>query len=296
MPGRRLIADAEGARRGFADVRSARRRVVLRETIEAFADAARAARYRSVARSNLARWQAARSAHCSGLQTPVLAGDWGEVTLAMTRQHGACFAVLNMANAYVPGGAYVEGAVAQEENMFRRTDCHFHVDWPDYDAANDRYSEAMTALLEADDGLVYLDIEQPRTCIRGPEDRQASDLGYRWLDDEEIFPFYELRSAALDLRDGETFDRAAATRRIAAQLDTLRLGQIRHVTLGAHGCGAFLNPADEIARIYWQEIERRRSDFDVVSFAIFDAGYGPDNYTPFAAAFDQAMPTGSRGD
>ena len=36
------------------------------------------------------------------------AGDWGEVTRHMTARYGICFAVLSMANAYVPGGAYVE--------------------------------------------------------------------------------------------------------------------------------------------------------------------------------------------
>jgi uncharacterized protein (TIGR02452 family) len=96
-----------------------------------------------------------------------------------------------------------------------------------------------------------------------------------------------LRTAGggLHLRDGTSFDRREAAQRIAAQLDTLRFQQVRHVVLGAHGCGAFLNPADEIALIYRQEIDRRRNDFSVVSFAIFNAGYGPDNYTPFAVAF-----------
>ena len=46
------------------------------------------------------------------------------MTLELTRRYGTLFASLNMANAYGPGGGYTHGMVAQEENMFRRTDCH----------------------------------------------------------------------------------------------------------------------------------------------------------------------------
>ena len=112
---------------------------------------------------------------------------------------GAVFAVLNMANAYVPGGAYIEGAPAQEENMFRRSDCHFAVDSAEMNSS-EFYLPEMTALLNGEKGTVYLDTEQPRICIRGAEDRDVSDLGYPWLPNDEIFPFFELRAAARDYR------------------------------------------------------------------------------------------------
>ena len=167
--------------------------------------------------------------------------------------------------------------------MFRRTDCHFYVEPPDYEIENDRYSEAMTALISARHGRVYLDGERPRVCIRGAEDRSRSDLGYRWLEDDEVFPFYELRAAAQDLRNGSEFDVVDARSRISAQLDTLREGAIRHVVLGAFGCGAFRNPASEVAQLYKEEIAARREHFSVIAFAIFAAGYGPGNYQPFAS-------------
>jgi hypothetical protein len=50
----------------------------------------------------------------------------------------------------------VEGAVAQEENMFRRTDCHFRISEDEYDARLDRYLPEITRLLSAEDGLVIL--------------------------------------------------------------------------------------------------------------------------------------------
>jgi hypothetical protein len=97
----------------------------------------------------------------------------------------------------VPGGAYVEGAIAQEENMFRRTDCHFHIGPDEFDAAQDRYLPKLTRLLSANDGLVYLDTREARVCIRGPEDRSLPDLGYHRFGDtfsQPIPPAIEGRS------------------------------------------------------------------------------------------------------
>lgn len=288
MPGRPLLTDEVAARRGFGDAASRLRRQVLRETVTAFAEPDAAARLRSIAAANLERWQAAQPDVSTPLLVDVIPGDWSDVTLQMTKQFGATFAVLNMANACVPGGGYVEGAAAQEENMYRRTDCHYYIDAKEYDSRNDRYRPAMTRLLNAESGKVYLDCKHPRVCIRGSEDRSAMQFGYRRLDDTEIFPFFEMRSAAQDLRFGGPFDRADATRRIAAQLDTLRKRKVRHAVLGAHGCGAFNNPSREIAAIYRQEIEARRSHFSVLVFAIYHAGYGPGNFAPFAQEFKRA--------
>jgi hypothetical protein len=94
----------------------------------------------------------------------------------------------------------------------------------------------MTRLLSAQDGVVYLDKDRSRVCIRGPEDRAGANLGYRWLPDEQVFPFFELRASAQDLRDGSAFEPGDARRRIAAQLDTLRNHGLRHAVL-CIGCG-----------------------------------------------------------
>jgi hypothetical protein len=282
MAGRRPCSDEEAAHRGFGGAESAHRRRVLHETIATFEQADPPDRYHRLAKRNLDRWRAQSIVSESKLRVEVLPGDWGEVTHLLTRRYGACFAVLNMANAYVPGGAYVEGAVAQEENMFRRTDCHFRIGRGEYESGLDRYVPEMTRLLSALDDVVYLDTHQPRVCIRGPEDRSRTDLGYPWLPEDQVFPFFELRAAAQDLRDGSAFDADDARRRISAQLNTLCAHQVRHAVLSAFGCGAFRNPARRVAEIYRDEIAAREPDFAVIAFAIFAPGYGPDNYTPFA--------------
>jgi hypothetical protein len=285
VTGRGLCTDEEAIRRGFGGSDCSRRRQVLRETLSAFEHSDPPDHYRRLATQNLDRWRSENRAPRVDHQIDVFPGDWGEVTASLTRRHGECFAVLTMANAYVPGGAYVEGADAQEENMFGRTDCHFRIGEHEYDVGSDRYRPQMTRLLSAQDGRVYLDVQHPRVCIRGAEDRSSADLGYAWLTVEQVFPFFELRAAAQDLRDGSAFDPQDSRRRVSAQLDTLREHDVRHVVLGAFGCGAFRNPADGMARIYREEIATRMTDFSVIAFAVFSAGYGPNNYIPFAEAF-----------
>lgn len=286
MVGRAFPSEEELARRGYARPEMARRREVLRETLEAFERVAPRDRFHRLADANLARWRSeAPRPSPEGLEVRVVPGDWGEVTAALTREVGERFAVLNMANAFTPGGAYVEGTAAQEENMFRRTDCHFHVTDDVYDASIDRYRPHLTALLSAREGRVLLDLDAPRVCLRGAEDLARSDLGYRWLADDEIFSFFELRAAAEDLRGGRPFDEREAARRIAAQLDTLREAGVRHAVLSAFGCGAFHNPADRVAVLYRDALDARREHFTLVAFAIFAPGYGPDNHAPFAEVF-----------
>lgn len=285
MHGRKPCSDDEAMLRGFYDDDCARRREVLRETIAALESPAARDRYHRLARQNLDRWRSQAIGQQEAPHVEVCPGDWGVVAHGMTVRYGECFAVLNMANAHVPGGAYIEGAPAQEENMFRRTDCHFRIDENEYDRDCDRYRPALTRLISGQDGNVYLDVQRPRVCIRGHEDRSRADLGYEWHADDQVFPFFELCAAAQDLRGGKTFDPEEGRRRIVAQLDTLRSHGVRHVVLGAFGCGAFENPAAIVAAMYREEIQRRAADFDVVAFAIRSAGYGPDNYSIFAGVF-----------
>lgn len=265
----------------YDDPTMAWRRDVLRQTLAALAAPGARDRYLELARANLSRWSSLAGNQPTGPEIRVLAGDWGTVTLSLTRELGETFAVLNMANAHWPGGAYLEGTVAQEENMFRRTDCHFALSSDGIDAAHGGYRPAMTDLINGAHGEVYLDTGRPRVCIRGPETPSTPPTGYPWLPEDEVFAFLELRAAARDYRHGGAFDESDARRRIVAQLETLIGRGVRHAVLGASGCGAFRNPADAVASIYAEELLARLEAFDCVAFAIYHAGYGPNNLEPF---------------
>jgi hypothetical protein len=146
------------------------RRRVLRETLERLGSEAVRAQVLSAALTNVARWAHEKKLHqlqpvSSRMIVRVVCGDWGCVTADLTREFGSIFAALNMANALGFGGAYAGGHPAQEENMFRRTDCHF------FDAgvnrSTGRYQETMTSLINGEEGRVLLDASHPRVCIRG---------------------------------------------------------------------------------------------------------------------------------
>ena len=121
-------------------------------------------------------------------------------------------------------------------------------------------------------------------CIKGKEVLAADDLGYKMLADDEIFSFYELRSAAVDIshrRKKLANIEALMASRIAAQFATLVSRGFRHVVLSAFGCGAFGNDPRMVARLYREALLRHKADLDVVAFAIFYAGCGKGNYEVF---------------
>ena len=264
------------------------RQLILLDTLKMFEE--NGVRYHQLAFENLSRWasEAVQQSPTRKCVVIVQPGDWGEVTLDLTKKYGVCFASLNMANAYGPGGGYTDGMVAQEENMFRRTDCHFAIVRKNFMRLDrsEQYTSEQSDLINGVKGRVYLDTDHPRVCIRGPEKRGSRNLGYTWLSDDDIFPFYELRAAAVDLRSGEAYNHEETRKRVAAQLDTLIDSGVRHVVLSAFGCGAFMNPATYVASAYHEALKKRYMHFDVVAFGIFNAGYGPNNFTPFEAEFE----------
>jgi hypothetical protein len=302
QPGRKKGSAPDSPWAGKGTIQRARQKV-LQSTL-AKLDRHRE-KYQVQATRNLACWRAAAKSKRN--DTPctvrVLPGDWGEVTRELTEKYGEMFAVLNMANANFPGGGYADGLSAQEENMFRRTDCHYFVKRCELKHGQPyqglEYKQAKTDLLNAKHGRVALDMN-PRLCLRGPEDGEGweqgrREIGYAWLGARDVFPFLELRAAAVDLsaesdEDGEAYDHVETKRRCAAQLDTLIDAGVKHCVLSAFGCGAFENPADRVAQAYREALLAdggrgpRAAHFAVVAFAVLSK-YDPANYGVFKKAF-----------
>jgi uncharacterized protein (TIGR02452 family) len=227
--------------------------------------------------------------NCCPAIVNVYKGDWGDVLINLTRKYETTFVVLNMANAYVPGGGYLEGCPAQEENIFRRSDCHFNiiqdtnVSW---DSENHHYiyNKHYQDLINAKNDIVYLD-KKPRILFA---DNEVNE--YKILPDDKIFPFYEMRSAAVDCSNlrFNRFNAIDMEKRIVAQFNTAKNAGLQHILLGAFGCGAFKCPPKIVAEIYKKTIQLFKNDFSVIAFAIYYPGYGPtDNYDIFKNTLDQ---------
>ena len=116
MPGRKLLTDADWIPTHFGpyDSEMIRRRAVLTETIDRFENGKLVPHYQKLTQQNLANWSAVSNTSQASQQVLVKEGDWGVVTHALTVEFGKCFAVLNMANPFIPGGDYIEGAPDQE--------------------------------------------------------------------------------------------------------------------------------------------------------------------------------------
>jgi hypothetical protein len=214
-------------------------------------------------------------------------GDWGDVTGKMTKEFGEIFTVLVHANGHSFGGGYPYGCPQMEENYISRTNGHFCSGGAK--RGTGKYDADMRRVLSGVDGLVYLDMEHVRVCVTG----SAMD-GFAKFEDEQVFVFHELRAAAVDCSEGEeSFDYAEAKKRIKAQFETCMRKGVRHVVLGAFGCGAFENPAKEVAKAYMEVLGNYRRWFDVVAFAIYTAPYDTqDNYKEFVDAFKASAEEG----
>lgn len=275
------------------DPKRRRRIEVLAETVEFFKDKQQS--LLETARANLKRWEsnATPPSHHQPCRVLVVQSDLLETVRNLTVQYGVVFAALNMANERYPGGGYTNGCAAQEENMARRSNLHFTFTSAvaSKQGRSTVYTKEMTSLIGGEAGRVHLS-ETPLVCVRGAEKFEEDSLGYEFYEPDEIFPFLELRSAAVNIgkhqgkrkRDESEVD-ASMKRRIEAQFATLEQRNVRHVVLSAFGCGAFGNDPHKVATMYREAVERHKHNFDVIAFAIFYAGRGVSNFEVFEGVF-----------
>ncbi|MEV4559146.1 TIGR02452 family protein [Kitasatospora sp. NPDC049285] len=188
---------------------------------------------------------------------------------------GPGVAVLNFASARNPGGGYLRGAKAQEEDLCRSALLYrCLLEAPDYYEAH----RAST------------DLHYSHRVIWSPDVPVIRDDHGRLLDRPHRVGFLTspapnagqlaLRSPAAppDVR-GVLAERAERVLAVAAR------HEVRTLVLGAWGCGVFRNDPAEVAEAFAHALDRRGAAFERVVFAVWDRTPVSANRAAFEARF-----------
>lgn len=210
--------------------------------------------------------------------------------------------LLNMASSTSPGGGFRKGDGAQEENVFRRSDYCRSLDvgldeflkeradrWHcSPDCRLDRISNANSMYPMDEYGAIYT---SGITVFRQPE-----ETGYAFMK----APLENVCAIAMAAyRDPELKGNLFAPKyavRTRKKMENIFAIAHHHkhdcLILSALGCGAFKNPPEHVAQLFYSVIEQYAGFFDTITFAIIDdhnAGrhLNPDgNFRPFASILD----------
>ena len=173
-------------------------------------------------------------------------------------------AVLNFANNHHIGGApYSAGA--QEESL-----CRCSTLLPCLEAMNDVFYQKHRRMYEAhqidflgNDDLIYT----PGVVVFKTDER-TNPIKPVMMPEEEWYRVNVITCAAPQIGDHHLpkYYEELITSRIKKILDVAAKEKNEVIILGAWGCGAFRNPSDIVARVFFTQL--RNYNFEVVEFAL----------------------------
>lgn len=169
--------------------------------------------------------------------------------------------VLNFASAKHPGGGYLRGAKAQEEDISR---CSML--YQTQLVAGEYYKKNMLC-----GSSVYTD-----TMIYSPNVPFIRNSKYELL--EEPFLASVISAPAPNNSSGEIsleILESSLLRRIGYIFSIAEVYGHNHLILGAWGCGVFKNPPELVAKSfdYWIHSDRFKGIFESISFSIYDTSH-----------------------
>jgi uncharacterized protein (TIGR02452 family) len=191
------------------------------------------------------------------------------------RERGLNPVVLNMASSHRPGGGWLNGAGAQEEGLFYRSDYARHLPQNLYP-----FRTPLTAIYTLGVSVFRESEIQGYAFSKVP--RLVSFIAAAAPKEPELTPEGELPEATLNL----TKDKIRQVLRLAL------LNNHDSIVLSAWGCGAYKNPARSVARAFRTVLcdeEEFKGQFAAVEFAIFDdhnAPKGTGNLAVFREVFE----------
>lgn len=213
-------------------------------------------------------------------------------------------AILNMANAYRPGGGVLGGARAQEECIFRRSNLFMSLYMYDrqmYDLVivpnKNESSEDMYDLSFIQQGYP---MDENFGGIYSADVTVFKDGNYEWLFDPYQTAFISVAAMNINgaLRQGELLVNGRLTNRAIAitknKIRTIYRIGILHghdsLVLGAWGCGAFGNPPEQMAQLFIDVLNEEEfcGRYKDIRFAIIeDHNSRGRNYQTFKNVIDK---------
>jgi uncharacterized protein (TIGR02452 family) len=206
---------------------------------------------------------------------------WADSTGGAARRLAASgpVAALVFASAKNPGGGFMGGAKAQEEDI-ARCSAHYHCvrTQADYYAIN-----------RAESSMLYTDHIIYAPAVPFFRDERLDLLDHPFLVSLVTAPAPNAGEHLRREPDGHAAISAALRRRAGLVLRVLAHQKQRTVVLGAWGCGVFRNDAAEVAGVFkdWLEAPEFAGAFDRVVFAIHDRGRDQPTVKTFQRVFDR---------
>ncbi len=206
-------------------------------------------------------------------------------------KQGKRVCVLNFASSTTPGGGVLYGSSAQEESICRCSTLYPCLNTDEMqDLFYDPHYEAHNPIGNAD--CIYT----PNVCVlKGDTDFPES------LPEKDWWKVDIITCAAPDLRhrpsnvmnplDGDTA--AQISTQDFEKLITQRIRRIFEIAaaekndvliLGAFGCGAFKNPPQIVAKVFYDVMQDFLCHFDVIEYAVFHMSHESINYEAFCNA------------
>jgi len=191
--------------------------------------------------------------------TYIVNGDSIDVALRLKKE-GKNPVVLNMANAKHPGGGYLNGASAQEETLFRRTNYYQFLD-PHHNQKSEFYPFKEFGGIYSSNVLVF---------------RKGETEGYPFMDYPVPLSFVAVAAYSNPKLDPSRPDRLddSATFNTRKKMRSIFKIALNHkhdcIVLGAFGCGAFRNPPRHIAELFKMVLQDFDGLFKEVHFAILE--------------------------
>jgi uncharacterized protein (TIGR02452 family) len=172
--------------------------------------------------------------------------------------------VLNMASEYKPGGGVENGAMAQEEELFRRTNYFVSLTQQFYPLKEFEGVYTKNVLVLKDE---YYNIMSPFQC---------SFIGIAGI-----------RKPNLKNYAYNSIDREIMKKKVEMIFKVAIVYGHKNIVLGALGCGVFGNPPEEVAEIFNESIKKYKNYFDNIYFAI--KSVRDNNYDVFSARISKKI-------